>query len=53
MKLGDWSFALYLVHELVLRTARELEPEGLAERAAGLAERAAAPWRIHASPSGS
>ncbi|MGN7252754.1 hypothetical protein [Arthrobacter sp. SAFR-014] len=53
VKLGEWSFALYLVHELVLRTARELEPEGLAERAAGLAERAAAPWRIHASPSGS
>ena len=33
VKLGEWSFALYLVHELVLRTALELGPEGLAERA--------------------
>jgi peptidoglycan/LPS O-acetylase OafA/YrhL len=24
VKLGEWSFALYLVHELVLRTALEL-----------------------------
>ncbi|MFE4543435.1 acyltransferase family protein [Arthrobacter sp. NPDC056727] len=34
VKLGEWSFALYLVHELVLRTALELGPESLAERAA-------------------
>lgn len=34
VKLGEWSFALYLVHELVLRTALELGPETLAERAA-------------------
>ncbi|MDQ0866504.1 peptidoglycan/LPS O-acetylase OafA/YrhL [Arthrobacter globiformis] len=34
VKLGEWSFALYLVHELVLRTALELGPEGLAQRAA-------------------
>jgi peptidoglycan/LPS O-acetylase OafA/YrhL len=26
VKLGEWSFALYLVHELVLRTALELGP---------------------------
>ncbi|MDQ1059894.1 peptidoglycan/LPS O-acetylase OafA/YrhL [Arthrobacter globiformis] len=32
VKLGEWSFALYLVHELVLRTALELGPETLAER---------------------
>ncbi|MDP9694386.1 UNVERIFIED_ORG: peptidoglycan/LPS O-acetylase OafA/YrhL [Arthrobacter globiformis] len=32
VKLGEWSFALYLVHELVLRTALELDPAGLAER---------------------
>ncbi|UKA56550.1 acyltransferase [Arthrobacter sp. FW305-BF8] len=34
VKLGEWSFALYLVHELVLRTALELGPENLAQRAA-------------------
>ncbi|MFE4834864.1 acyltransferase family protein [Arthrobacter sp. NPDC056691] len=34
VKLGEWSFALYLVHELVLRTALELGPESLAQRAA-------------------
>jgi peptidoglycan/LPS O-acetylase OafA/YrhL len=34
VKLGEWSFALYLVHELVLRTALELGPETLAQRAA-------------------
>ena len=33
VKLGEWSFALYLVHELVLRTALELGPESLAQRA--------------------
>jgi peptidoglycan/LPS O-acetylase OafA/YrhL len=33
VKLGEWSFALYLVHELVLRTALELGPENLAQRA--------------------
>jgi peptidoglycan/LPS O-acetylase OafA/YrhL len=33
VKLGEWSFALYLVHELVLRTALELGPETLAQRA--------------------
>ncbi|RAM35807.1 acyltransferase [Arthrobacter globiformis] len=32
VKLGEWSFALYLIHELVLRTALELGPESLAER---------------------
>ncbi|WP_395398573.1 acyltransferase family protein [Arthrobacter sp. UC242_113] len=32
VKLGEWSFALYLVHELVLRTALELGPVSLAER---------------------
>ncbi|CAH0267690.1 O-acetyltransferase OatA [Arthrobacter sp. Bi83] len=34
VRLGEWSFALYLVHELVLRTALELGPVTLAERAA-------------------
>jgi peptidoglycan/LPS O-acetylase OafA/YrhL len=34
VKLGEWSFALYMVHELILRTALELGPETLAERAA-------------------
>lgn len=33
VRLGEWSFALYLVHELVLRTALELGPVTLAERA--------------------
>ncbi|APX02903.1 hypothetical protein BWQ92_15350 [Arthrobacter sp. QXT-31] len=33
VKLGEWSFALYLVHELVLRGALELGPETLTERA--------------------
>jgi peptidoglycan/LPS O-acetylase OafA/YrhL len=33
VKLGEWSFALYLVHELVLRTALELGPETLTARA--------------------
>ncbi|TSE14732.1 acyltransferase [Arthrobacter sp. KBS0703] len=34
VRLGEWSFALYLVHELVLRTALELGPVTLGERAA-------------------
>jgi peptidoglycan/LPS O-acetylase OafA/YrhL len=34
VRLGEWSFALYLVHELVLRTALELGPVTFAERAA-------------------
>jgi peptidoglycan/LPS O-acetylase OafA/YrhL len=29
VKLGEWSFTLYLVDELVLRTALELGPETL------------------------
>lgn len=33
VRLGEWSFALYLVHELVLRTALELGPVTLAQRA--------------------
>jgi peptidoglycan/LPS O-acetylase OafA/YrhL len=33
VKLGEWSFALYLVHELVLRTVLELGPETLTARA--------------------
>ncbi|WP_307030387.1 acyltransferase family protein [Arthrobacter globiformis] len=32
VKLRKWSFALYLVHEPVLRTALELGPASLAER---------------------
>lgn len=33
VKLGEWSFALYLVHELVLRSALELGPETPTARA--------------------
>jgi peptidoglycan/LPS O-acetylase OafA/YrhL len=33
VKLGEWSFSLYLVHELVLRTALELGPDTLTARA--------------------
>jgi peptidoglycan/LPS O-acetylase OafA/YrhL len=34
VKLGEWSFALYLVHELVLRTALERGPETISQRPA-------------------